>query len=582
MRRTLAQIAAGITAPQRYRDGGHVRGPGTATSDSVPAMLSDGEFVVPTDTVRKVGVRRLRDLVDMTHVPTGKKRDAAHFADGGLASSDEFSQLMAAQRAGVKQRADATFRAIEKENQATTARSAAASNPAMTQGPRAGNLVDQIPKDGYAQAPMADGSQDRWSNTETGRNLSNIAGALPAAGTMLRSGRMVGSAIQSATAAGEVGAVAAGGAALRAMSLPAAGAATLAGTSDAGQPTPGDRERLLAAAGAGAGRGIVNPVSVNPALPPPVSPERSPVGDTITFGSSNGITRTGNSYEGPANIRGDVTINGQGPRNGGAISAQNMSAADNLADGQNQGARERLLAAGLPVVSSVQAPTVRNSTNDWAARNALRNAEVSASSIMNRKEWNRGRVSDAEGKVAGFRASQATDLALQQAQPGLDQAAMRENAALTRERLQQAGDTQRTGIRAQGLDDANQINRGRLTLEQIASGYTNRSADRLDRAQAEVESAKTPEAQKSARERLMALAGKVPQNEWGVQVTPTTKNLDGSTTQGSVYRYNKATGETARVDEAQGNAAQAPAKENMVRGQVYQTIDPAGIIHEAA
>ena len=129
------------------------------------------------------------------------------------------------------------------------------------------------------------------------------------------------------------------------------------------------------------------------------------MGDTITFGSSNGITRTGNSYEGPANIRGDVTINGQGPRNGGAISAQNMSAADNLADGQNQGARERLLAAGLPVVSSVQAPTVRNSTNDWAARNALRNAEVSASSIMNRKEWNRGRVSDAEGKVAGFRAA---------------------------------------------------------------------------------------------------------------------------------------------------------------------------------
>lgn len=30
----------------RLATGGHVRGPGSATSDSIPAMLSDGEFVV--------------------------------------------------------------------------------------------------------------------------------------------------------------------------------------------------------------------------------------------------------------------------------------------------------------------------------------------------------------------------------------------------------------------------------------------------------------------------------------------------------------------------------------------------------
>jgi hypothetical protein len=72
-------------------------------------------------------------------------------------------------------------------------------------------------------------------------------------------------------------------------------------------------------------------------------------------------------------------------------------------------------------------------------------------------------------------------------------------------------------------------------------------------------------------ERAVRMAGKAPQNEWGVQVTPTTKNLDGSTTQGNVYRFNKATGETSRVDEGQGNAGQAPAKDNMIRGQVYQT-----------
>ena len=62
MRRTLAQIANHTMPARRYREGGHVRGPGTGTSDSINAKLSDGEFVVPADTVRKVGARRLQDL----------------------------------------------------------------------------------------------------------------------------------------------------------------------------------------------------------------------------------------------------------------------------------------------------------------------------------------------------------------------------------------------------------------------------------------------------------------------------------------------------------------------------------------
>ena len=34
---------------------GHIQGPGTATSDSVPAMLSDGEFVMTAEAVRNMG-----------------------------------------------------------------------------------------------------------------------------------------------------------------------------------------------------------------------------------------------------------------------------------------------------------------------------------------------------------------------------------------------------------------------------------------------------------------------------------------------------------------------------------------------
>lgn len=46
----LAQSVLGLA------DGGLVRGPGTGTSDSIPAMLSDGEFVIPAERVAALGV----------------------------------------------------------------------------------------------------------------------------------------------------------------------------------------------------------------------------------------------------------------------------------------------------------------------------------------------------------------------------------------------------------------------------------------------------------------------------------------------------------------------------------------------
>ena len=38
-----------------YEGGGEVMGPGTGTSDSIPARLSDGEFVMTADAVRNAG-----------------------------------------------------------------------------------------------------------------------------------------------------------------------------------------------------------------------------------------------------------------------------------------------------------------------------------------------------------------------------------------------------------------------------------------------------------------------------------------------------------------------------------------------
>ena len=45
-----------------YDNGGNVRGPGTATSDSIPAMLSNGEYVIKADSVKKYGVNHFDAL----------------------------------------------------------------------------------------------------------------------------------------------------------------------------------------------------------------------------------------------------------------------------------------------------------------------------------------------------------------------------------------------------------------------------------------------------------------------------------------------------------------------------------------
>ena len=50
-----------------FGQGGKVKGPGTARSDSIPARLSKGEYVLPADTVKKVGVQNLEQLRADTH-----------------------------------------------------------------------------------------------------------------------------------------------------------------------------------------------------------------------------------------------------------------------------------------------------------------------------------------------------------------------------------------------------------------------------------------------------------------------------------------------------------------------------------
>lgn len=583
-------------------NGGHVRGPGSGTSDSIPARLSDGEFVLPADTVRKVGVKSLRDLVDMTHKPSGKPAHPARFADGGAVdSTDAWAQQMERDRIARRQQTNAIASEAMAQSQAETDRLAAAAT--APQSPS--SSVADIPTDGYRPAPKPDGSQDSWRNTEVGRNLTNAVSALPgvagAIPTIARTGGAISSGLNAASRLLNAG----------------VGAAALGSI-----PGPATAQGSAAEPQMNAGRGVINPPAADPSAPPPSMAQPS----TPSSMSSNNVTRVGNSYSG-TNVSGDITVNGKAPGGGfmvagggqrgpaaspvgmsvqeaqqagligervgydpredqrvtgvrGQPTAQNLAAAEALADRQDAGARARLMAAagfGGPGSGPVEPGSftggfsgVIGSTSTYgnmrgrSPEQQRLDAEVSAGSIHG--------PTAAAGKAA-LAALDAQALQQERAAGDLGVVQAQQQGLSARERLTQLGANQRASMDAQRHADANQIDRGRLELEQMTAGFQSRTAQRMEKAQIDLESAKTPAEQRSARERLLALAGKAPQNEWALQVTPTTKNLDGSTTQGSVWRYNKTTGDTARVDG--GQVAAAPpvpsSRESLVQGQVYQT-----------
>jgi hypothetical protein len=62
---------------KRLGRGGKVSGPGGPVDDKIPAMLSDGEYVLPADTVKAVGVKKLDKLVKKTHTPAAVQKRKA-------------------------------------------------------------------------------------------------------------------------------------------------------------------------------------------------------------------------------------------------------------------------------------------------------------------------------------------------------------------------------------------------------------------------------------------------------------------------------------------------------------------------
>lgn len=78
---TLLKAKQSKESPPKFSSGGPVKGSGTGTSDSIPAMLSNGEYVIREKIVREYG----EDFFDKINFGGVKPIiDGIHFAQGGL------------------------------------------------------------------------------------------------------------------------------------------------------------------------------------------------------------------------------------------------------------------------------------------------------------------------------------------------------------------------------------------------------------------------------------------------------------------------------------------------------------------
>jgi hypothetical protein len=89
----VANASGGGGGGGLFAEGGLVKGPGSATSDSIPARLSDGEYVVNADAVKKIGLPALEAINRGLRTPAIQAMPVQRFADGGLVRSGGSSTM---------------------------------------------------------------------------------------------------------------------------------------------------------------------------------------------------------------------------------------------------------------------------------------------------------------------------------------------------------------------------------------------------------------------------------------------------------------------------------------------------------
>lgn len=583
--RALTQYT-GMSATERrmkaagLADGGPVRGPGTGTSDSietevrpgsyimpadstkqlgedglaalgfspekVPVNLSNGEYQLPPEQVHAVGVQALDAIKGATHAPVGEARGLApeaveppiFFADGGLVD-DEARKL----------------RPTTPASALDVRPSIPAPLPMLSASLPPSPQALQLAANERAAATPAPAPQTS-PLAQTQGAAFGVFRREPTAGTR---GGMMQPYVATGPASFEPARVQEGDGRLNAGTDPRS---TLyqGNASAAAAPTA----RGFAGVGEGWGRGAQQAAAAQPAQSraaaapaAPIAPAESAVATAIPASSAAepdttatpaareilpGVFREGNSYsDSPAGATAGST-----PR--GGTSAPSAVAASPASPGFG------FQTGGMTVIGN-PGPGAAHAMFDQAD---LRTAAARGSWSPRRGfQSDQGAVAAAAVPVQNRQQAeleagrQAADM--QRADFGFRSAAQREAITARQQSERIAAEDRRTAetnsIRREEVAGAN-----RLRDTQVAQAQDEAALRRvvLDPKATAADRAK-------AQQALLAVQGKVPGNEWGMQVTPATKNMDGSSTEGSIYRFNRQTGEVQRVDGQAPTRATPPA-----------------------
>ncbi|MES2251543.1 MAG: hypothetical protein V4645_30035 [Pseudomonadota bacterium] len=598
---------AGHTAPavrQSKADGGPIRGPGTGTSDSietevpegsyimpadstaelgegalsglgapVPVRVSNGEYQLPPEQVHAVGVQALDAMKDATHEPAGGARGftprAAEppmfFANGGDVTrvGNSYSGGDVSGPVTVNGNAPGGTTSVVRGFKPPTA-------PATAPATR--TVAVTFPTPSSSSAPGATGAARGFQPAGTQPSVSQAGAPAQEGFGFQPRGFANGGAVKEEEGGAVFGVYPKPSSS---MSTNANDAALRRGVVATGPSTFQPANVLPAASGPARLNNLTDPRSTQFAGP---ASERAPVG----FAPSGGVAPKVLEQE-PAAAVASVPAAAPAPvaetaptSAQGFVPGQRRNVLGSTDDANAQAAEIRAANASLPQGG---ATIIDGAGGAQAARQRFFD-DANLRTAAARGSWSprRGFQAD-EGAVRAaavpVQARAAADIEqvrqegdLQRAAVGFQSLAQREAAAarMQGERIaaedRRAADT--NSIRRDEVAGANRLRDVQVTAAQdeaaLRRTLLDPNASTADRAK--------------AQQALLAAQGKVASPEWSVQVTPTTKNADGSTTEGSIYRVNKTTGDVQRVD-GQGSGGAVSITNDAAGRQRYASL-PSG------
>jgi hypothetical protein len=533
--------------PKNYANGGIVTGPGSGTSDSVPAMVPADGYVMPADSVQAIGFKpgmRAAQLSDGEAVLNPQQVQAA----GGFKALDAMK--------------NATHTPVPE--QGAEGPKFFFANGGMTDDERR-KALDQIPNS--APAGWTGGQGERVTGNDFTRNVSNTMNALaPVAGAA--------APIVSGVARGfGVGAKAAAASPLlekaAAYGVPAAGFGALA---MAANDKPATEQAPGMTPPASRAMPVTQPAADSLASGQPEKPGTPAAQANMQAAGNVSVRRQPNGvmeFSGE-NVSGDVSYSGPaGFKPRGAVSEQNMAAADSLA--QRSAARGFTPRGQTPEPQTTPA-VIPQDTGGYGLldknRIALRNAMIDA---------NQG---DAGGKtVVKALLQQQADAPGQQierdrlAQSATNSAADR--GFRSRELDARMGDSAANrDLKAQELADNSATN----SVKRDAAGVELAVAKQLADLRTAYLNAKTPEEQAVVAKKLQALSGKTQQEEWKPVTLQGGTDAMGNKTESVMGAVNSRTGEMRRYDgqqAQQSNPSTPPASGTIKNGYRFKGGDPS-------